>query len=66
MMSLPELPKGLLVSISGMPDEVSLASRHAYPPSVVIVHPKEGKRFPIPYTTHPLAHSFSPRDSLGA
>jgi hypothetical protein len=48
MMRLPELLKGLLISTSGMPHEVSLASRHAYPPSVAIVHPQVGKRFPLP------------------
>jgi hypothetical protein len=37
----PRLPTGAL-------DECILACRHAYPPSVTIVHPKEGKRFPIP------------------
>ncbi len=48
MVSLPELPKGLLISTSGLPDEVSLASRHAFPPSIAILHPQVGKRFPLP------------------
>jgi HAD superfamily hydrolase (TIGR01509 family) len=52
MMGLPELTKGLLVSTSGMQNEVSLTGIHVFPPSEAIVHSKEGKRFPTPLRHH--------------
>ena len=55
-MSLPQVQKRLLVSVSRAFDECILAGRHAFPPPVAIVHPKGGKRFPTPLCTRkPLA-----------
>jgi hypothetical protein len=52
-MGLPEMPKRLLVSVSRAFDEFSLAGSHSFPPSVAILHRKEGKRF--------RTHQFSPK-----
>src|SRR5260370_37955475 len=48
VMGLTEVPERLLVSTSRAFDECILAGRHAFPPSVAIVHPGERKRLPRP------------------
>ena len=65
-MSLPQVQKRLLVSVSRAFDECILAGRHAFPPSVSIVHSKEGKRFPTPFVLANPSQGCSPRSSPGA
>jgi hypothetical protein len=45
MIGFPEMPERLLVSVGRAFDEFSLAGSHSFPPSIAIVHRKEGKRF---------------------